>query len=225
MSKKHQNDEPIALDKALSKSEAFVIKHKNRIIAAIVFIIAFVAGLTIYMNIADANENAAKDENLKSYNAATESEKLDGLLNVAKEHDGTDAANLANAEIGFIYAKEGNYEEAIKHLEKFESGDNIFKAAVLGALGNCYAAVNNPKAIETLQEAADMANEPILTSTYLYTIATLYEAQGNKAEANKAYQNVVDKYKNESLQALTSDTYQKVQQNVYLSEMGAIRTK
>lgn len=225
MSKKHQNDEPIALDKALNKSEAFVIKHKNTIIAAIAILIAFIAGLTIYMNKMDEKEINAKDAK-EEVRKLPEAEQIEAYKNITNKYEGTDAANLSKAEIGFLYAKEGNYQEAIKYLEDFESDDNIFKAAVLGTLGDCYAGINNnEKAIETLKEAAEMAKEPILTSKYLYTIATLYEATGKKAEANKAYQDIITRYKNESLQAMASDTYAVVNDFIIRAEMGVIRTK
>jgi tetratricopeptide (TPR) repeat protein len=101
----------------------------------------------------------------------------------------------------------GQYEDAVKYLDKFSGNDQLVSPAVLGTMGNCYAQLGQlDKAAATLVKAADKANSHALSPIYLIQAGQIYEKLGKNSEAVKAYQTVKDKYFN-SYQALDIDKY------------------
>jgi len=79
--------------------------------------------------------------------------------------------------------------------------------AILGALGNCYAQLNQlDKAVSTLQDAAKKADNNTLSPIYLLQAGLIMEQQGKYADALEAYNTIKDKYFN-SYQAMDIDKY------------------
>jgi tetratricopeptide (TPR) repeat protein len=214
---KHTQD-PLDLDEAMSASEAFIIKYKNKFLIGIAAIVIVVAGFIGYKNfISEPNEIKASEALFKAeqyfgagnYEAALNGDSLGatGFLTVAKNFSGTNAGELANAYAGICYAQLGQYEDAVKYLDKFSGNDQLISPAVLGTMGNCYAQLGQlDKAAATLVKAADKANSHALSPIYLIQAGQIYEKLGKNSEAVKAYQTVKDKYFN-SYQALDIDKY------------------
>lgn len=59
-----------------------------------------------------------------------------GFLDIIDEYNGTKAANLANYSAGMAYLNMQKYQEAISHLEDFNSEDEILGALAKGGLGD-----------------------------------------------------------------------------------------
>ena len=79
--------------------------------------------------------------------------------------------------------------------------------AILGALGNCYAQLNQlDKAVSTLQDAAKKADNNTLSPVYLLQAGLIMEQQGKYADAITTYTSIKDKYFN-SYQAMDIDKY------------------
>ena len=214
---KHTQD-PLDLDEAMSASEAFIIKYKNKFLIGIAAIVIIVGGFLGYKNfISEPNEIKASETLFKAeqyfsagnYEAALNGDSLGtvGFLSVADKFSGTDAGELANAYAGICYAQLGQYEEAVKYLDKFSADDQLVSPAVLGTKGNCYAQLGQlDKAAATLVKAADKANSHALSPIYLIQAGQIYEKLGKNSEAVKAYQTIKDKYFN-SYQAMDIDKY------------------
>jgi tetratricopeptide (TPR) repeat protein len=131
----------------------------------------------------------------------------EGFLKVADEFGGTDAGKLANAYAGICYAQLGQYENAVKYLDKFSAEDQLVSPALMGTMGNCYIQLGQlDKGAATLMKAADKANSHSLSPIYLIQAGQVYEKLGKKSEALKAYQTVKDKYFN-SYQSMEIDKY------------------
>ena len=92
---------------------------------------------------------------------------FEGLLKVAEKYSGTAAGKLANAYAGLSYAQLGQYEDAVKYLEDYDSCDDLMVSnAAIAALGNCYAQLGqNEKAASTLLKAAKRATMRYLEKT------------------------------------------------------------
>ena len=130
-----------------------------------------------------------------------------GFLNVANEFGGTDAGKLANAYAGICYAQLGQYENAVKYLDKFSGNDQLVSPALMATMGNCYAQLGQlEKAAATLVKAASKANSHALSPIYLIQAGQIYEKLGKNSEAVSAYQTIKDKYFN-SYQSMEVDKY------------------
>ena len=214
---KHTQD-PLDLDEAMSASEAFIIKYKNKFLIGIAAIVIVVGGFLGYKNfISEPNEIKAAEALFKgeqyfgnsSYEIALNGDSLgyEGFLKVADEFSGTDAGELANAYAGICYAQLGQYENAVKYLNKFSADDHLVSPAILGTMGNCYAQLGElDKAAATLVKAADKANSHALSPIYLIQAGQIYEKLGKNSEAVNAYKAIKDKYFN-SYQAIDIDKY------------------
>ena len=218
MAEKKQTPDPLDLDQAMSSSEAFIIKYKNKFLAGIAAIVIVVGGVLGYQHfISEPNEKKASEALFRgeqyfmadNYEMALNGDSLGyaGLLKVASEFSGTDAGKLANAYAGICYAQLGQYEEALKYLDKFSADDQLISPAILGTMGNCYAQLGQlDKAAATLVKAADKASSHALSPIYLIQAGQIYEKLGKNSEAVSAYQTIKDKYFN-SYQSMDIDKY------------------
>ena len=218
MAEKKQTPDPLDLDQAMSSSEAFIIKYKNKFLAGIAAIVIVVGGVLGYQHfISEPNEKKASEALFRgeqyfmadNYEMALNGDSLGfaGLLKVADEFGGTDAGKLANAYAGICYAQLGQYENAIKYLDQFSADDQLVTPALIATMGNCYAQLGQlDKAAATLVKAADKANSHALSPIYLIQAGQIYEKLGKNSEAVNAYQTIKDKYFN-SYQAMDIDKY------------------
>lgn len=196
------------VEESLSQSEAFFLKYKNAIIGAVAALVVIVAGAMLYhqyvaVPAADkANTTLAKGQRLfgnLQYEQALQGDST-GFVGFAKLADelGGDAGNLANLYAGLCCANLDKWEDAAKYLEKFDGkGDMMVSPAVIGALGNVYAHLDQlDKAVSTLKKAAEKADNNSLSPTFLIQAGEILESQGKKDEALKCYQTIKDKYFN-----------------------------
>ena len=206
-------------EQTISQSEAFFLKYKKAIIAAVIAIVAVIAGVVLYQTyVAEPNEQKASTAIAKGqeYFSASNYEKalngdsasFKGFVALAKEYSSTKAGNLANLYAGLCYAKLDKWQEAVSYLEQFDGADDaMISPAAIGALGNAYAHLNQlDKAVSNLKKAAEKADNNSLSPTYLIQAGEILESQGKKDEALKLYQQVKDKYFN-SMQYQTIDEY------------------
>lgn len=215
--KKHTQD-PLDLEQAVSASEAFIIKYKNPFLITIAAIVVIVVAFLGYKNfISEPNENKATEALFRgeqyfgasNYEVALNGDSLgyEGFLNIADKFSGTASGNLANAYAGICYSQMGEYEKALKYLDKFSADDQLISPAILGTMGNCYAQMGElDKAAATLVKAATKADSHALSPIYLIQAGQIYEKLGKSSEAINAYTLVKEKYYN-SYQAMDIDKY------------------
>lgn len=203
---------------SLNKSEAFFLKYKKPIIAAIVALIVIIVGfMLVKQYVLEPRENEASTAlakgqelmNAQQFDKALKGDgaTFGGFLKIASDYSGTDAGNLANLYAGLCYANQEkpDWKKALEYVEQFDTkGDQLISPASQMALGDIYA--NNDqldKAVESFKKAADMADckaEDKLN----YSIAPLalrkagiiLESQNKKAEANAIYKQIKEKYIN-----------------------------
>lgn len=167
------------------------------VLAALIFI-----GVHLYNKHVDAkNEEAATkiakgqeyfaqgnfDQALNGDNAG-----YPGFVKIASQYSNTKTGNVANLYAGLAYYYKADYDKAIKYLEEFDTQDDaLISNNAIAALGNCYAKKGNiDKAISLLKDAADRANNPIVSPYCLVQAGELLESQGKADEALKLYEKV-----------------------------------
>jgi tetratricopeptide (TPR) repeat protein len=218
MAEQDKQEQKLNVEDALSLSEAYLIKNKKGIIGGIVAVIIIIAAFFAYkyLYLAPREEKAEtaifKGEEYfgqDAYEAALNGDSIGykGFIKIANEFSGTKTANLAKAYAGICYAQLGKYSEAQKYLSDFDGDDQMVSPAILGALGNCYAQLNQlDKAVSTLQDAAKKADNNTLSPVYLLQAGLIMEQQGKYADAITTYTSIKDKYFN-SYQAMDIDKY------------------
>lgn len=216
--KKTQHDS-LNAEQALGTSEAFIDKHKKTILYAFVAIVVIIAGFLLYKNLvaepkeAKANELIFKGQEYfaeSNYEKALngDGEGFPGFIQIANEYGSTKAGNLASLYAGLSYAKMDKFQEAVNYLEKFSNcDDEMVSPAAIGALGNCYAELDQlDKATSTLLKAAKKADNNSLSPIFLIQAGEIYESQGQKDKALECYKEVKAKYVN-SMQYADIDKY------------------
>lgn len=203
---------------SLNKSEAFFLKYKKPIIAAIVALIVIIVGfMLVKQYVLEPRENEASTAlakgqelmNAQQFDKALKGDgaTFGGFLKIASDYSGTDAGNLANLYAGLCYANQEkpDWKKALEYVEQFDTkGDQLISPASQMALGDIYA--NNDqldKAVESFKKAADMADSKA-EDKLNYSIAPLalrkagiiLESQNKKVEANAIYKQIKEKYIN-----------------------------
>ena len=88
-----------------------------------------------------------------------------------------------------------DFKNAITYLEKFKSDDAILKPIALGAIGDALSETNKvDDAIAHYKKAAEASENDFTTPRYLLKAAQLYVTAGKKAEANKLFVEIKEKY-------------------------------
>ena len=215
MATSKNNQSGLNIEEALNNSEAFFVKNKKAVFYAVAAIIIVIAGTILYKNYVSgpreekASTSLAKGQeyfNMESYDKALNGDGMGypGFVKIAEDYSSTDAGNLANLYAGLSYTQMGKFSDAVKYLEKFDTkGDQMISPAAEGALGNCYAHLNQlDKAVETLKKAAKMADNKSLSPTFLIQAGEILENQGKKEDAIALYKEVKSKYNDK-----TSESY------------------
>ena len=185
MAEKNHTQDPLDLEEAMSSSEAFIIKYKNKFLAGIAAIVIVVGGALGYQHfVSEPNEKKASE-----------------ALFRGEQYFMAD---------NYQYALNGDslgYEGFVKVADKFSADDHLVNPALMGTMGNCYIQLGQlDKGAATLMKAADKANSHSLSPIYLIQAGQVYEKLGKKSEALNAYKAVKEKYFN-SYQAMDIDKY------------------
>ena len=202
------------LDETASKTEDWVAKNQKVILGVVGAIAIATLGYLLYNRfIVEPKEEKATNEIFQAQQyfqqAVDATEKNDSLYNlalkggegklgfigIAEQYAGTDAGNLANYHAGMAYLNLGDFKNAITYLEKFKSDDAILKPLALGAIGDALAETNKvDDAIAHYKKAAEASENDFTTPRFLLKAAQLNLAAGKKAEANKLFVEIKEKY-------------------------------
>jgi tetratricopeptide (TPR) repeat protein len=126
-----------------------------------------------------------------------------GLLRIISKYGGTDAGNRAELMAGSIYLKKGDFKNAIKHLDEFETSVDQLQARKLGLLGDAHSEIgfnsnNNgekEKAADYYEKAAkQFPKDDVNSPEYFFRAGFLYESMGKNKEAIEAYKAIKEKY-------------------------------
>ncbi len=198
-------ENPEAIVEGYNKFEQWAIKNKTKIGLG-VGILVIAVGAFIYFQM--QSTESAKQSELKIYTSEYyfgkdslqlalegDGDKVMGFRRLAKRYEGTPAANRANLYIGTIELKQGNYQAALKALEKFSSDDYLWQARAYSLMGDCYMELEQyAKASEKYIEACNYKPNKEFTPFYLMKLAASYEAQGKFADAKVEYDKLLQEY-------------------------------
>ncbi len=122
-----------------------------------------------------------------------------GFLGIIDEYYLTNSATLSHYYAGICLKSMGKYADAIEHLKKFDSNDNILSNVALGSIGDCYAELNeNDKAIKFYKKAADNVENDFTSPIYLMRAALLLEEKGDFTKAVELFEQIEKEYNRSS---------------------------
>lgn len=119
-----------------------------------------------------------------------------GFKDMIKKYSGTQAGNTAKLYAGICYLQLGDFNNAIKHLEDFETNAQQVQALAYAKLADAYSEVNKKdKAVEFYKKAANhFEKDEYNSSEYLFRAAQLLETIGKDKDAIELYQEIKTKY-------------------------------
>ena len=202
------------LDETASRTEDWVAKNQKIILGVVGAIAISTLGYLLFDRfVAEPKEEKAANEIFQAqqyfqqavdattkpdslYNLALKGgEGKLGFIGVSEQYAGTDAGNIANYYAGMAYLNLGDFKNAISYLENFKSDDAILQPLALGAIGDALSETNKVEdAISYYKKAAEANVNDFSTPRYLFKAAQLLLTAGNKAEANKLFVEIKEKY-------------------------------
>jgi len=119
-----------------------------------------------------------------------------GFKEIADEYSNTPSANIANAYLGGLYLRQGNYQDAIKYLQKYaDTGSEILDPLIKGLIGDAYSESKDYKsAADYYKRAADKSKNSYTTPLFLKKLGLVYEALEDFKSAEQAYQSIKTDY-------------------------------
>lgn len=115
-----------------------------------------------------------------------------GFKEIAEAYSNTKSANIANAYLGGLYLRQGQYHEAIKALEKYSNtGSDVLDPLVTGLLGDAYSELKDyKKAASYYKRAAEQSKNDFTSPLMLKKLGLVYEAQQDYQQALNAYKKI-----------------------------------
>lgn len=197
-------ENPEVLAERIGSAESFFVKNKNLLTIAgggiLVVLMAF-AGYRFYMDGQEETAQIALSNAVYDFEADSLQRALkgsggnEGLINVADNYKGTDAANLANLYAGIAHLKDGNYDEAITRLKGFSSSDLLMYARAQSLIGDAYMEKGSVEdAISFYKKAASYKENQFFTPGYLIKLGIAQEKANQNKEAMASYKRIIDEF-------------------------------
>ena len=190
---------------SIHNAEDFFEKNKNVLSYILVGVLAVVAGYIGWNRF--IIEPREKDAQAKMWTAERyfEKDSLDKAINgdgnypgfeeISNDFGMTQSANLAEYYLGISLLKKGQFEDAIEHLKKFSSKDQMVSAVALGAIGDANMELGkNDEALDFYLKAANKVTNDFTTPIYLMKAAVAYEEAGNYEGAVAIYEQIKEKF-------------------------------
>jgi TolA-binding protein len=209
MAKNKENDlfeNPQAIQEQINKTEDFVKSNKTVFIGLLAGIALLIGGFFFWKNMSAKKEiEAAKaifvaeDYFRKdSFDLALKGDGLNkGFEAIANNYSSTKAGELANFYIGVIQLKKGQFVEASKALDKYNTDAFLVQARAYALAGDAYSEQGkNEDAIKFYTKAADSEPNKEFTPEYLFKLALAYEDSKKYADAVLTYEKILSQYPN-----------------------------
>lgn len=207
MAEKEEKGEQVVenVEVTLEKTGDFFENHKSLIITITAVIVILVLGYFgyQYLYLAPKEKTAAKEmfysqryfEMDSMENALNGDGQHPGFLEIADSYGSTKSGKLAHYYSGLIYLHQGNFQEAVAHLEKFKSKDAVLHILSRQALGDAYWELEQTdKALAAYKEGAGKYSNEILTPGIMARMAAVYESLQQYGDAVKVYEDLRNLY-------------------------------
>jgi tetratricopeptide (TPR) repeat protein len=217
MAQNQKDDLIVDVEEVLGKTELYFEKNKQKIITVAVALVVLVGGFFAYKYVYVAGEETTASSEMFKAEAYFAKDSLDKAINgdgvalgfaqIAEDYSVTPSGNLAQYYLGISYLKKGKYEDAITHLEEFNSKDQIVAPQATGAIGDANLELGKvDEAITFYLKAADQNTNKFTTPIFLKKAAIANEGKGNYADAVKLYERIKNEFP-ETIEGAEMDKY------------------
>ena len=199
----HKDDDQVVVDRARD----FWGRYSRPILIASAAVILFCGGYLAYKYLVKGPQEAKAVEAMfkaeeyyrqDSLKTALNGDGINaGFLKIIDRFGGTKAGNLARFYAGDIYLKQGDFNNAIKHLKEFETDAKQVQARAYKLLGDAYAETGkNGDALEAYKKAAHhFEDDDVNSSEYLFMAAYFADRVAkNQKEAVNLFKELKQKY-------------------------------
>lgn len=211
MAKKKKQDQTednlVAVEEALSKTEQFIEDNKNIIlyvVLGIAVIVLAVMGYQRYIQL--PNEREAQEQmymaemyfEKDSFNLALQGDGSNyGFLDIIDEYGSTRSGNLAHYYAGVSYLNLNNYDQAIDHLKDFDGDDEMIAPMAYGNIANAYMEKGEiEEAAKYYKKAVDASPNEFTAPEYLLRLGLTYEMLEKYEDALESYNTIKKEYPN-----------------------------
>jgi len=213
------------LDEGANRTEAWVEKNQKIIIGVVAVIAICVLAYLAYQEfVQKPKEVEAMNEMFQAQSYfdqalnGTASDSLYvlslnggegkyGFLEIIENYGGTRAANLANYYAGMAFLNTQKYQEAIDHLDDFESEDDIVAPLAEGAIGDAFVQLNQEdEALKYYEKAAEMRTNEFTTPRFLLKAGITALNLGKTDEAISYFEKISEEYP-KSPEAVKAELY------------------
>ena len=209
-SRRKQQEEETLIDLVETKQsmEDFMEKNQLLIIGIVAALLLSIGGFIAYKMLYQAPREKTAQEQIFQAEIQFQRDSFalalsnpgggyEGLLDIIENYSGTQTANLAKYYAGVSYLNLGSYPDAIKYLNDYKASGNITPTMKYGILADAYAESGDmDKALSNYKKAAYTGDNEVLNPYYLKKLGLLYRRNGDTESANKAFQDILDKYSN-----------------------------
>lgn len=187
-------------------AQGFIDRNQQLIFGALVVLVLAVGGVFAYNNFYKKPRQAEAEEQMFRAQEQFERDSFAlaltnpgggymGFLDIIENYGGTPAGNSARYYAGVSYLNLGKYEAALDYLRQFKAKGGVLPIMKHGAMGDAYSELQDfDKAMDYYERAANENENDFLTPYYLKKVGLLHERNGNFAEAQKAYKEILEKY-------------------------------
>lgn len=197
-------ESPEALAQQLTRTEEFLEKNRQLVLAIGAVVILAIGGFIFYNYYQSTQNESAQRELFQAvyyFEADSLGQALNGdgnnygFLDILDLYGGTKAGNLASFYAGATYMKLGDFESAIRYLKGFDSSDDLVQARAYSLIGDAYMEQQDyANASDFYQQASNYKPNKQFTPVYLTKAAIAYERNGELNAALKCYTTIVDKF-------------------------------
>lgn len=219
---KHGHEDPEErVGNAIGRTEQFIYKNGKTLITILLVIVLLIGGYFAYTHLYQAGraDKASAAMFVAQQNLAQEMYEVAlngdgnqlGFLDVIAQYGPTPQGNLARHYAGECYVKLGDYDSALDYLTRYKEVKGVPAALVnaqnLGLRGDIYVQKGDlPKAIEMYSKAVKAGEDPLTSPYYLKKLGLACISANKAAEANEAFQRVLDEYP-QSMEARDIEKY------------------
>ena len=210
-----------AIENALSNTERFLQENSKTLIIALAIVVVVVGGFFgyKYLHVLPKQEKAAEAmyvaEQLFAQDDFATALNGDGnnmgFAEVVETYGNTPQGRLAAHYAGVCAVKAGDLDGALAYLSQYKpakgAAAEIINAQNLGLQGDIYVEKGDlKKGADFYNKAVEASDNSLTAPYYLKKLGGIYEAQGNKEGALKAYRTILDSY-SQSMEARDIEKY------------------
>ncbi len=194
-----------ALENALTRTEHYIETNQKSLTIIVIAVVVIVGAYLGYKKLYLAPKELKAQSQIFAAEQYFEKDSFKlalngdgnylGFLDIIDQYGPTKTANLAYYYAGISYRELGQYEEAISYLKKFDAGDEIVTPEAYGAIGDCYAELNDlENAVKFYIKAAKYSDNDFTTPMFLKKAGDIYEELKEYDHAIELYKKIKKNY-------------------------------